>query len=198
VSSRGRLAGVSDHGLQGVQQRWCGSLQFGVMLDRQVAQHGLAGVGQRDEHAPSIVRILRTANEAAGGGPIDQFDRGVGLDLEPLGDGADGGWMIGVGQASQSEQELVLLGLEPGGVGGAFAEVEEAAELEAELSQGTQIGRSQGAHADKCIVTRYISGNQRRAECKLPLHAVVRRPAKLPGLTVWTCTRHQRPPACSA
>jgi hypothetical protein len=152
--------------LQRVQQRRCGGLQLGAMLDRQVAQDALAGGSQRHEHAASIERILGAADQAARRGTIDQLDRGVGLDLEPLGDGADGGWMIGIRQAGHGEEELVLLGLESGGVGRLFAEVEEAAELGSELSQGTQIGMRQGsgtgAHMDKCIVTRYILRNHAR------------------------------------
>ena len=66
------------------------------MLDRQVAQDALAGGGQRHEHAASIERILGAADEAADRGAIDELDRGVRLDLEPVGDGADGSWMIGV------------------------------------------------------------------------------------------------------
>jgi hypothetical protein len=90
---------------------------------------------------------------------------GVGLDLEPVSDGADDGWLVGVRQTGQGEQQLVLLGLESGSVGSLLAEVEQAAKLEAELSQATQVGRSQGggtrAHVGKYIVIRYTSRNQR-------------------------------------
>jgi hypothetical protein len=139
---------LSDDSVQGVQQRRCGGPQLGAMLDRQVAQDALAGLGERDEHATSIERILGAANQVTRGGTIDELDRGVRLDLEPVGDGTDDGRVVGVRQSGQREQELVLLRLEAGGVGGLFAEVEKTAELKAELREGTQVGRHEWVGLD--------------------------------------------------
>jgi len=105
------------------------------MHDREPVEQRLALVCQVHEHTPTIVCVVLAAHKTARDGAIDELDGTVVLDGQPGGDVAHRRRLVGSRQAFEGEQELVLLGFDAGRVGGAFREVEEAAQLEAEASQ---------------------------------------------------------------
>ena len=87
-----------------------------------------------DEHAPPVPRIARACHHAAPDEAIDQPDRAVMPELEPLREGADGG-----GSARETlelEEEQVLLRRHARLLGGDLPRTQEAADVVAELGEG--------------------------------------------------------------
>ena len=73
---------------------------------------------------------------------VGETDGAVGLDLEALGEFADGD-VVAAGEAFDGEEGLVLLGGEAGGVGGIFAEAQEFSQGVAEFRQAFIMGAAE-------------------------------------------------------
>ena len=104
------------------------------MGDRKPAEDALALRGDLDQDFPLIEDVPVAADEAQGGQAVDEPDDRVVLELELPREGADRGEPFGR-QALDRQEELVLLGLQPGAPGLPFAEGEEAADQMAEMRQ---------------------------------------------------------------
>src|SRR5581483_9678372 len=153
-----RAGGAGQRGERASQHR-ARRAQLGVVLERELVQQRLAARGEADEHLAAVGLAAAAANQPLGFGAIHQLDGAVVLEVQTLGELADGRLLPG-GVAADGEQELVLLGLDPGGAGGLLAEVDEAADLVAQLGEravlvGTQVGLKR-LHAEDYIVSRYI------------------------------------------
>jgi hypothetical protein len=87
------------------------------------------------QDAPAVVAILLAADESASDCTVYKLDRTVMLNAQPAGDVAYRGRQLGVGQAFEGQQELMLLRFDARGVGGLFAEVQKGAELKSKARQ---------------------------------------------------------------
>lgn len=102
----------------------------------QGAEHGLALWGKPDQDLATIAAARRASNEPPRHETIDETDRAVVTDPEPLGQGADR-WDPPGGQPFQGEERLVVLRLEPDSTNAAATPLEEAADPVAELGEST-------------------------------------------------------------
>jgi len=115
------------------------------MGDRQLRQQTFPAPGELDDDLSPVGGVRRAPHEPARLHPIDELDRAVMPELQPLGEPADGGGDAGR-HAAQRKQELVLLRLEARLPGRLLAEAEEAPELVPELRQGAVIRGSEALH----------------------------------------------------
>ena len=104
------------------------------MVEREFPQERFAVGGERDKDLPPVRRAPVTRDKLLTHRPINQFDRTVMLQLEPLGEVADRG-IFPVGEALQGEHQLMLLRFQSRRVGGLLAEMYEAPDLEAKRRQ---------------------------------------------------------------
>ena len=108
-------------------------------MEGELTQQTLAAWRDADQNDAAIVAPADAADEAARFKTVEQFDQAVVLELEALGEVADGGF-AGRRSALDGEKQLVVLRLETGGACGLLAEVQEAADLISEFGQGLIFG----------------------------------------------------------
>ena len=108
--------------------------KFPAMVEREFAEQRVAVGGERDKDLPPINCASATFDKPLTHRPINQLNRAVMLQLEPLGEVADRG-AFSFGEAFQGEHQLMLLRLQPRRVGGLLAEMNEATDLEAKRRQ---------------------------------------------------------------
>jgi len=121
------------------------------MMRSETGQTFLACARQSDQHASAVVGGAEANQKTAFHQPVDQLDRAVMAELQPLGEGADSR-RSAARQAFQSEQQLMLLRLDAGALRGRVAEAQKAPDLIAKLGQSAEVGL---ARFHKYIVQRY-------------------------------------------
>ena len=104
------------------------------MVQRQIPQDLVSCRGKRQEHLTPILAAAAPSDVAGASQPIDQFDRAVMLDLQPLRQFADAR-ARSVRKPFQREQQLVLARFEAGVTGRLLAERQESADLIPKLCQ---------------------------------------------------------------
>lgn len=130
------------------------------MLHRKGAQQPLAGRGQPDQNFALIVASRVARHSTALGQAVDQLQRAVRSDLQPLGQFSDGR-QLAFRQALYREKKLVLLRLDSAGARGFLAIAQEAADLVAQLGERpVGFGRQIPCHI--YIVSRYKFISPRR------------------------------------
>jgi hypothetical protein len=105
-------------------------------MEGELAQDALAARGDADQDDAAIGAAADAANQTSRFEAVEQLDEAVMLQMETLGEVADRGLAIGR-SALDGEEQLVVLRLETGGASGLLAQIQEAANLIPELSQGT-------------------------------------------------------------
>ena len=104
------------------------------MSEREGPQHLFSLWGEGDKH-PSLIPLAPAAlDETTFGEPVDEFDRAMMRDLEPLGQSTDGRFPS-LRQPLHCQQQLVLLGFKTRSTRGLFAEAEKAAQLIAKFGE---------------------------------------------------------------
>jgi len=93
-------------------------------MPRELGEHVLALRGELDQHAPPIFLAAAPPHELPRLEPVQQLDRAVVPELQPVGQVADGHFLIWW-CALRGEQELMLLRLEPRRACGVFTETQE-------------------------------------------------------------------------
>src|SRR5437667_937265 len=121
-----RGGGGRDEGVERPAERRRHRAQLRAMGVRQPREYRLGAPCEVHEHPPPVGPGPRPADQAPRLHAVDELDGGVVLDLQPLGEEPDGG-VYPRGHALHREQELVLLRLETGRSGRAFAEALEPA-----------------------------------------------------------------------
>ena len=106
------------------------------MMHGQLPEDRLAVPGEVDEDLAAIPGVPSPSDQAAVDQAVDELDGAVVTELEPLGDLADGRDPARR-EPLHGEEQLVLLGLEPGRPRRLLAEVQEAADLVPELGERT-------------------------------------------------------------
>ena len=84
------------------------------MLKQQLRQECFSFRCQSDQYVAAIGGVLLALDKASGDGTIDKLDGAVVLDEQPVRNLANRRRTVGAGEATQREQQLVLLWLEPG------------------------------------------------------------------------------------
>ncbi len=92
-----------------------------------------AALSSEMQEDDAAVLAVGAAEEAGLFAALAELDDGVVAEAEAVGEVADGGRL---GRAGDLEEELVLLRMKAGAAGGVFTEVEEEAELVAEVGEG--------------------------------------------------------------
>ena len=99
------------------------------MSKRKIPQHLFSLWGEGDKHPPLIPLTPPAAfDEATFGEPVDEFDRAMMRELEPLGHSADGRFPP-LRQPLHGQEHLVLLGFKARRTRSLFTEAEKAAKL---------------------------------------------------------------------
>src|SRR5437016_2886198 len=171
-----RRRGRADEPSERAHQRRPDRAQLGAMSERQAPQQPVPARGEPHQDPPAVARAARAPHQPARRHAIDQLDRAVMPDPEPCGEGADRR-LGAAGEAAQREQELVLLGLEPGRACHRGAEGEAAAQGVAELGQRPVLRQRDvaGDHRRPVyIVSRYEFPGRGRQRGRLPAARVER------------------------
>ena len=114
-------------------------VELAEVIAGEAIEEAFAFRGEAKENAAAVGGVRGAAQEALVLGAVRELDDAVVAKAEALG-GVGNGGRGAVGGTGDLEQELMLLGMEADGGGGGFAEVEEAAELEAEVGEGGEQG----------------------------------------------------------
>jgi hypothetical protein len=104
------------------------------MSEREIPQRLLPLWGEANKHLPLIGLTPAALDETTLGEPIDEFDRAVMRDLEPLGQRADGRFPS-LRQTFHGQEQLVLLGFKARSTRSLFTEAEKPAKLIAKFSE---------------------------------------------------------------
>jgi hypothetical protein len=120
--------------LQYGQELWSHRLQFRAMRNGELLQEFLSAESESQQHFATVLLAARTSDKTLGLKPVGQLNRAVMLNLETLGQHADRGNVVS-GQAFYHQQCLMLVRLDAGSTRGVFAEVQEAADFVAEISE---------------------------------------------------------------
>jgi hypothetical protein len=129
---------VRHDGLQGAQNGETRGAQLGAMRKGDLAKNFLSATGEPQQDLAPIFAATRSFQKAVRFQSINELDGAVVLDLQALGENADGG-IVGSGQSLDREERLILLRLNPGGAGGLLAQILKTAHLVAELRQSAVI-----------------------------------------------------------
>jgi len=106
----------------------------------EAAEQVASARGDAHGHAPAVACAGHALDQPLAGEAVDQLDRGIVAQEEPLGQQPD--VRHGPGRASGKHQKhLVLLGSQSRGAGGAAAEIQEAADAKAEFFNGAERAR---------------------------------------------------------
>jgi hypothetical protein len=100
-----------DELLQPVDQIWCQAKELIAMEHRQAAQGRVALAGESDQHPSAVERIGVSLDQTARLHAVDQTDRAMVANLQPVGGIRDGGTPVGA-QTAEHEQQLIVLWLE--------------------------------------------------------------------------------------
>jgi hypothetical protein len=104
------------------------------MSEREGPQRLLSLWGEANKHLPLISLIPAALDETTIGEPIDEFDRAMMRELEPLGQSADGRFPS-LRQPLHGKEQLMLLGFKARSTRSLFAEAEKAAKLIAKFGE---------------------------------------------------------------
>jgi len=115
-------------------------LQLSAMVNRKLAQHALTARGQRNEHLTAVLARALALHQPLFHQPVDELNRAVMLDLQPLGQLADRG-AGPVREPLQSQHQLVVLRFDTGLAGRLLTEAQELAYAVAKRGQGAIIVR---------------------------------------------------------
>jgi hypothetical protein len=100
-------------------------------------EDGAAFFCDGEDDAAAVERVFGASEKTFGYGAVGELDDGVVAETETLGgvsDGDDGVWR----RSGDLQQELMLLGVQIDLLGGLLAELQEGADLVAEVSQGLE------------------------------------------------------------
>ncbi len=125
--------------LKRAHQAGRGLNELARVLAGKAGENATAPAGDTEDCAAAVGRIFPALEQVLALAAVHQLDGAVVLEAEApggVGDG-DGGF---IGRAGHLEKQLVLLGLEAGFDRGLLTEVEEAAQLKAEVRQGANEG----------------------------------------------------------
>jgi len=128
ISRRDGFISRRDHAMKNLDQSRPDRLELVQVMQREFSQHVFAALSEPDEDLPPVGPAAVTPDEPSVRQPIDEFHRAVVLKLQTLCEHADDGsfaWR----KSFQREQQLVLLGLEPGRPRSVLAEVEISTDL---------------------------------------------------------------------
>ena len=132
--------------VDGVNELQTAGAEFADALAGDLGNHPYAARQERDEDLAAVVAAAGSADVATGGKAVDKFDDAVMLEDQAFGEVADGGINAG-GEAANSEQEEILLGLEAGGARLGVAFTNEEADAVTEFREGAIFrGGDAGAH----------------------------------------------------
>ena len=132
--------------VDGVNELQTAGAEFADALAGDLGNHPYAARQERDEDLAAVVAAAGAADVATGGKAVDKFDDAVMLEDQAFGEVADGGINAG-GEAANSEQEEILLGLEAGGARLGVAFTNEEADAVTEFREGAIFrGSDAGAH----------------------------------------------------
>ena len=139
------------------------------MLQRELAQHGLALGGQAHAHLPAVGRGVAAPHKSVGCQPVDQSHHAVMPQLQALRQIADRGRAF---VRLHGQKQLMLHRFQAGPPRRLLAELQEAADLKTEFGQCPVIGRAQccrdGVPSYKYRITIYCVG-QTIVFCGLPV-----------------------------
>lgn len=108
-------------------------------MERELAEKRLTVGREGNKDLPPVCRSPAPRDKTLAHRPINQLDRAVVLQLQPLGEIADRR-AFSFGESLQGEHQLVLLGFQRRRVGRLLAEMNEAPDLKAELRQRPILG----------------------------------------------------------
>ncbi len=120
--------------------------QFLAMMQRQFGEHLLSFGSKREQHLAAVVLGPRAVDKSSPFQAIYQFHGAVVADLHAIGQFADS-WTNPGRHALDRQHELVLAALQPRLFYRLLAEMEEAADLVAELRQRLVIRQGELLHA---------------------------------------------------
>src|SRR5216684_1870010 len=106
-----RRAAVFQQSADGVDQCRAACAQLADAVSRHLLEQLLSPRKQRHQDAPAIVPVAAPAHVAMGFQPVDQLDRAVMLQCQPVRQGPDGSFFA-FGKAADRQQEQILLRLE--------------------------------------------------------------------------------------
>jgi hypothetical protein len=135
------------------QPRPCGA-QFPSVRNRQFRKQLFAASSDDELHLSPISAVARTPNPSGRFQTTAQLDRAVVANLQPLGQGADGRF-LSERRSFDCQQRLVLLWLDPCRTRDALAEIQEAANLIAEVRQGLVVDRARGTLSHGISISYY-------------------------------------------
>lgn len=98
-----------------------------------------------DQDAAPIARVRLTSDKTVAVEAVDEADRAVVPNLEPLREGADR-WRGAARQAFQRQEQLMLLGVKTVSAGSALAEGQKPTNLITELCERPVIRTARGRH----------------------------------------------------
>ena len=136
-------AGAGGGALERADQLRAGGAQLGEVVAGEAVEQAAAARGDVNRDAPAVAAAGHALSQAAAFEAVDQFDGGVVVEEEALGEQADVRGRSG-GSSGQDQQHLVLLGSQARGPCGAAAEIQEFADAKAEFLHGAE--RVAGGH----------------------------------------------------
>jgi hypothetical protein len=99
----------------------------------------LTRLGEEQKHPPPVVRVVPAGAEAGLDKPVDELDRGMMADAQPLGEVADGRRPV-LGKPFDRQQCLVPARGQSGAAGRHLAEFEKPPDQVAKIGQGLVTG----------------------------------------------------------
>lgn len=116
-------------------------VQLTCVIAGEALQRASALTGEREQNLAAIAGIDRALEQAGVLAAMAELDNAVVTQAKPLRDVRDGDELAGWG-AGDLEEKLMLLGLKAGADGSGFAELQETAQLTANVGESAQqIGR---------------------------------------------------------
>jgi hypothetical protein len=130
---------------EGAEQRGTGATKLGAMRDAEALEDATTACGDDEDDLAPIARAWLLAYEPTRDTSCDELDGAVVLDLQALGDASDRR-RLALREATDGEQELVLLRLEARVARGGFAEDDEAPDAIADLGESAVFGNADDGH----------------------------------------------------
>jgi hypothetical protein len=146
------------------EQVWRRGPQLDAVLERKAAENVFASRRQTYQHAAAVNRVGRTLDETMSRHPVDQLDRAMVPNLEPLSNLADRCSVVH-GEPLDRQQQLMLLRLEAGRASHFIAEMQEATDQQPEAGKRRVVNvvRRKGATVHKARLYRVTIENGRVA-----------------------------------
>src|SRR5712664_1301458 len=107
-----RRAAVFQQRADGIHQRRAARAQLADAVSRHLLEQFLSPRQKRYQDAPAVVPASAPAHVTVGLQPVDQFNRAVMLQRQPLRQGPDGSFFA-FGKTADRQQEQILLRLQP-------------------------------------------------------------------------------------